>query len=243
VESAPEAASSESVTPVESQLPKPGSFTLKSTTEALSSLVTQPVDGVQGATIAGDWVPLGSTVIAVAPATVVSAGTDNQSKRTTPSPPAASVNATILDTDSAAKYGASGVLVQLSRTDDVTTQTPIGVRIPTALLNGLYGADYASLIRWVQISADATDADAQTIPVVQDADAQALVLTPKVTSKPIIIMSLGGPISSSGTGSFAATSLKRHRRGMFLLRQVISPGRIRCVPHGCRWLRHRPVDL
>ncbi|UFS59086.1 RHS repeat domain-containing protein [Subtercola endophyticus] len=207
----PTPASSASTATVESALPASGSYTLATPTKVGSvPLTTQTATGGTPAAMAGDWSPLGSTGLSIAPATTanVAMGTTAQSLI---GQPVQSVSATVLDANTAAKHGLTGLVLQLARNDKTDTVAPVGVRIPTSLLAGLYGADFAARTRWVQIPFDATGTDPSaqtTVAATSDAADNAIVVTPQVSSAAVMLTALSTPVSSTGTGSFSATSLK-----------------------------------
>lgn len=112
--------------------------------------------------------------------------------------------------------GTSGFTVALSRADGGEGSAQVQVRIPVRLLGGLYGADFASRVRFAQ-SAPA-DVGVQTASTMKRAttwtptsarrDGKDLVLTATVTSAPTMLAAVASPVSSSGSGDFTATSLK-----------------------------------
>ncbi|WP_345764778.1 RHS repeat domain-containing protein [Diaminobutyricibacter sp. McL0608] len=216
----PSPASNRSAAPATGQLPAPGDFqTNTPLAGTLTPLTTYGGSGLKR----GQWQNLGDTGIAVA-ATTPSQTAAPRTKGTIDNP-VASVKATILDPAEAKKFGLKGLVIKLSRTDAATTAAPVAVRIPNKLLNSLYGADYASRLKWVQVdganpaatataAASATStktaspASAQPVPMTMDMASSAVVATPMLSAEPMLLAATAGPISSTGTGSFTATPLK-----------------------------------
>ncbi|MDQ2837152.1 MAG: polymorphic toxin-type HINT domain-containing protein [Actinomycetota bacterium] len=157
----------------------------------------------------GAWLKVGSTGLAVAQAK--SAGSTGTVSK---------VEVEVLDPATAAKAGLSGLVLRLTRLDAVGvaaavgTAAPVAVQIPTSVLGGLFGADYAARVQWVQLPATATTATMSSgkvrpVPVASARQAAgSAVLTPSVTSNAILLAAAGSPVSSTGTGTWAATSLK-----------------------------------
>ncbi|MCS5733871.1 RHS repeat domain-containing protein [Herbiconiux daphne] len=102
--------------------------------------------------------------------------------------------------------------VQLVRADGHASDALIAVRIPAQATAGLFGADYASRIRWVQVptGTEPSKLVESALPVASTIDPTdgSTVLTPKVGAKPMTLMPLTGAESSSGSGAFSASSLK-----------------------------------
>lgn len=182
---------------------------------AVSSTLSLPVSAQQGsvprtrsseqgsapeATVAGNWQQIGSTGIAAAAATGVAGGGGARASK---------VSVDVLDAAGAKKYGGA-LALRLERADGATGDAPVAVRIPKATLIGLFGADYASRVRWVEypdtggVPTDGTTAEAvPTTTVGGDT-----VLSPQVASAaPMMLAAAAGATSSTGTGSFGATSL------------------------------------
>jgi RHS repeat-associated protein len=159
------------------------------------------------ATVDGKWQQLGSSGISVASALTGNAkGTSSHTKRI------GSATATILSVKEKKAYGLSGLVLRLKRTDGTTARAPLAVQIPDNLLAGMYGADFASRMHWVQVTPPASTskshkATTMAVATAPDATAKATVLSPQIGSMTTLLTAAGTPVSSSGTGSFAATSL------------------------------------
>ncbi len=211
------AASSKSVQVQTGELPTPGTFRVSTPLSTRGQHLIAKLDGHGVATVGGEWQQLGSTRIAVAPTTGAMQPLTKQTKGPVQAPVGA-VDASIVDAQTAKKFGLKGLVLQVSRGDGSTEGSRVAIRIPNETLAGLYGADFASRLRWMQIggshqSAHSTPAKgtgnaAVAVPMVQDAASKSVVLTPMVTASPVMLAALSAPVSATGTGSFAATSLK-----------------------------------
>ena len=118
----------------------------------------------------------------------------------------------VLDAVSAQKLGLSGLVLRLTRTDRVAATAPIALRLPDTVLNGLYGADYATRVQWVSVPNTAaaktlSSGAVRPTPVGASKAGASTVLSPLVSAKPMLITAAATPTSSSGSGSWAATSL------------------------------------
>ncbi len=119
------------------------------------------------------------------------------------------MSAQILDAGEQQKEGVKGLAIRLTRTDGDTNTAPLAVSIDDSLLTSLYGAGFAERVQWVQQS-DTRNAkkDASTAAPLATANTQsATVVTPMVSSASTLLVASGAPVSSTGTGSFAATPL------------------------------------
>lgn len=110
--------------------------------------------------------------------------------------------------------GLSGMVLRVSRADGVPTSSGLGLRIPANVVSGLYGADYASRVRWVELPSSATRSSlsrgvvrpvALTPAKTGDGSVQ---LTPQVAAAPMLVAATSSPQSDAGTGTWAATSLR-----------------------------------
>lgn len=180
-------------------------------------LRTRSVAGITGTTpaaTAGAWQPIGASGIAIAAANPTSAPVTPRS--TSPSGPAAApgapaaVTATILTASQAAQVGVTGLAIKLtgSTASGGTASGPVAVRIPDALLAGRFGADYAARVRWLQLPTTSTGHASVPVAHTRDAAATATVLSPQLSARPTVLAAAAAPVSATGTGSFAATSLK-----------------------------------
>lgn len=118
----------------------------------------------------GAWAKLGSSGLSVAAATE-----DSQSARAS-GVSLGEVSATFLDPATAAGLGIDGLAIQVARTGGSGGDEPIAIRIPDTILDSLYGADYASRVRWVQV-----DASSSTAPGDDPDPSQTATPAPEVT--------------------------------------------------------------
>lgn len=184
------------------------------TSTSTKTVHTEVLGGGPSAYVAGGWQPVGPDGIRVAAADPNAA----DARSTKSVLPVGQVTAAVLSPEETKKYGLSGIVIKVSRADGFTTLAPVAVSIPTSLLNGLYGADYASRLRWVQmpVPADSSSksirtAKSESTPVATTsstvASSKALVATPQASKSSTMLVAMSTPVSSSGTGSFSATSL------------------------------------
>jgi RHS repeat-associated protein len=164
--------------------------------------------GVSG-TVAGPWKALGKSGISLAAA---AAGNGSAVQTRGAALPVASASVGILSAAAEKAYGLTGLVLSVKRTDGTDTAGPLAVQVPNGLLAGMYGADFASRVRWVQVTPPAAGsksklATTQAVASVADTADKATVLSPQVSSTSMLLTPAGAPVSSTGTGSFAATSL------------------------------------
>ncbi len=125
------------------------------------------------------------------------------------------VYVSFVDGSTARKLGLTGPVLTLKRADSSSAAGTVGVRLPRKLLDSVYGADFSSRARWVQLGArtepkshkDVVKA-AEEVPISNAATSSELVVAARVGSTPVMLAALAAPVSSSGTGDFTATSLK-----------------------------------
>ena len=87
--------------------------------------------------------------------------------------------------------------------------TALAIRLPRSVLAGLYGADYATRLRWVQVANPqrATSlVDARAGSAVATAGAE-LLRTESTVASSIFLTGLSGASSATGSGDFTATPL------------------------------------
>jgi RHS repeat-associated protein len=166
---------------------------------------TRGAKGSHAATVSGDWQQLGGTGLQLAAAAASGRSAE-----------ASQVTVSVLSRAEAAKHHLSGLVLRIAKTKGDTAKGPVAVQVPQSLLKGLYGADYAGRVRWVQVP-DTTATSAKTAATVKaetpvatatDSAAKSLVMTPQVSSTKMLVTAMSTPVSSTGAGSFAATSLK-----------------------------------
>jgi RHS repeat-associated protein len=117
------------------------------------------------------------------------------------------VTVDVLDADQAKKYGAQGVTLRLHRTDDGGS-APVAVRVPDSVLTGLFGADYAGRVRWVQYpdTGHGPGNGQQSAPTTTSGE--NTVVSPQLAgASTMMLAATSSTTSSSGTGDFGATSL------------------------------------
>lgn len=152
----------------------------------------------------GSWTSLGDTGISVARAGTSAAKAKSHDA-------AASVAVSVLDAAGLKKHGLHGLVLSMVRTDNKTATSPVAIKLPTTVLKQVYGADFASRIRWVQASSSATKtaADAAKIatPVSSSIESSDTVVTPTISAKAMLLVATAAPTSATGTGDFAATPL------------------------------------
>lgn len=150
-------------------------------------------------TVAGKWTAVGNTPIGVAPV-------DSAGRVTSASVQGLTVG--VRSQAAASKQGLSGVVLTLARDDGRTGKAPVAVRVPTSLLRQQFGADYAARVRWVQLDGARKYSATAGTPVATTSTADNLVMTPMVSSRMVTLAATSSPVSTSGTGSFSASTLK-----------------------------------
>jgi hypothetical protein len=172
-----------------------------------TQITTRAGKEISASTVAGAWQELGTSGIGIA-AAVVGASLPAPQATGTPSsaPPSESLTAQILSAAQTKSLGFSGIAIELSRGTSASTNTPVAVQLPTSLLDGLYGANYASRLTWVETPTDSTSlASTQATRVASTTTATSTVLTPQVGATPMVLAATAAAVSSSGAGNFAAT--------------------------------------
>lgn len=162
---------------------------------------TKSLTGKASATIAGEWTQVGSSKIQAAQAAPAN------SSATGP----AAVTTAIISVQSSKeqkRQGVQGVTFTVRRDDGDTASAPVGIRVPSRVLSGQFGADYASRLRWVQLPEGQKLNGRNATPVASARSKSATILTPMASSQTVTVAATAAPVSSSGTGSFSATSLK-----------------------------------
>ncbi|MFE4949603.1 RHS repeat-associated core domain-containing protein [Leifsonia sp. NPDC056665] len=158
------------------------------------------------ASTTGAWQPVGDTGLAVAPTTIEPGPLVAQTKGAISSS-TDKVRVSIVDSATAKKRGLSGFTLSVARDDLGTTGARVAIRIPKKELDSVYGADYSSRLVWSQVAASGGKART-AVPATADAATGSVVITPMISAAPMMVAAAAAPVSSSGTGSFAATSLK-----------------------------------
>lgn len=179
-------------------LPAPGSVTVALTgtapTAASASSAPASVTGT-------GWRPVGTSGLSVA----VPVGGSAKVSR---------ARVEVLAPAAVQALGLSGMVLRVSRADGVHASSGLGLRIPATVVSGLYGADYATRVRWVELPSSATRSSlsrgvvrpvALTPAKTGDGSVQ---LTPQVAAAPMLVAATSSPQSDAGTGTWAATSLR-----------------------------------
>ena len=213
-------ASSLSATRPAVQVVAPGRFTVDPTIDAgTQPLTTKSRGALMGAIVDGKWTPLGASGVQIAAATSVGVQPTAPYVSSPPLLPAGTVNATILTGAKARAIGATDMAIELSRVDGSTAASPLAVQIPASALSDMFGADFAGRIRWVESASPSANEFSPSegravgtaplsdtvIPSTTDAVSDSTILTPTVAANRVILLPMSTPVSTSGTGSFAAT--------------------------------------
>lgn len=178
------------------------------TAKAKKAVALKGVDSRPGTHITGAWAGAAGTDLQLAAAETVPT---NAKSHSTPTK-VRIVRATTLDAKAVTKAGLTGLVLQLRRADGGADAAPVAVRIPKRTLAGVYGADYSSRVRWMQVSGTtlttATEADAVPVLASIDPTDGSSVVTPMLAKSAITMFAAAAPVSAAGTGDFTATSLK-----------------------------------
>jgi RHS repeat-associated protein len=186
--------------------PTPGHYKLGAAAIAGSATL------IPGLTLDTSWQPVGTSGLSVQ-LRPLAAGA---ATATVPAP-VTSVEVDVLDEAAARALGASGPAIRLVRTDGRAGSEAVGIKIDPTLLSGLYGADYAARVRWVQVpqpsvmtvaasAAVLTPSTPKTGPLTV-AMASPTVASPVVSAAPTLMVATSAPTAANGTGAFSATSL------------------------------------
>ncbi|PZF62146.1 hypothetical protein DEI92_01150 [Curtobacterium sp. MCBD17_034] len=97
-----------------------------------------------------------------------------------------------------------GLALDIKRTDRTTRSGAVQLQVPRSLLTNAGGADVADRTTWVTLPAGAALSATNATPVTTTASSGSVVLTPKITTTATTVAATSGPVSASGTGSFAA---------------------------------------
>lgn len=210
-----EAISQDSVQEASSQsiaLPEPQDMLGASSNEIVlapaggEDTVTINATGDEAAAVVGGWQPIGDTELEIASALPVD---EVLTESDSPSAPL-TVAVEVLSSKDAKDMGVDGLAIALSPVDDAVQREPVAMRVPSELLDGMFGGDYASRVEWVEVPlADADEnlvADAELVPSAQTEE--GLVLSPQLRSGGTLLVARAGTSSTNGTGSYSATPLK-----------------------------------
>ena len=204
----PAPASSRTAAVSAAALPTSGDFTVSTPSAAAAKKPSATSAGRPAAGTTGPWQSLGDSGLAVAPATADAGPLAKQTKGTV-SDPITKARVSIVSKSTAKKHGMAGLTLAVARADKGTVGSRLAIRIPAKELEALYGADYASRLTWSQTpSSGSKTASATPVPSTVDSATNSVVIMPMVSASPMMVAAASAPVSSSGTGSFAATSLK-----------------------------------
>ncbi len=216
----------ESASIVSAEIPSGGEYVISTDGSAKSEAVSVPSpDGTQGTVVDGAWRELGWTGIDIASAgdPVTKKETATQLKaskkgagKAKAKARAAKITAKLLERDHAKRLGLTGPVFELKRSDGTSKSTSVGLRIPKKMLDGVFGADYASRAQWVQVDASKAPTSAKELAAKKAQPVGAgvasgghdLVIAPMVANTPVMVMARSMPVGGAGTGDFTATSLK-----------------------------------
>lgn len=200
-------ASSTSIGAVATRKLTAAGFDVATPTDSASTKSAITESGHQVAATTGKWQPVGDTGIQVAPTQAAPTPLTKQTKGTV-SDPTDKVRVSVIDKDTAKKHGLSGLTLEVARADAGTVASRVAIRIPKEVLNR-FGADYQSRLVWSQVNASGSKTAARTtVPATIDAKSGAVTIAPEVSATSMMIAATATPVSSTGTGSFAATPLK-----------------------------------
>ncbi|WP_420367105.1 RHS repeat domain-containing protein [Curtobacterium sp. L1-20] len=168
--------------------------TVTTPTAQVDSVRVRSVSGKAETVSRGKWVAVADSGIKVAA---------SASKQGTHGP--AKVSVGVLSKSELRKQHLSGLVISVRRADASTATSSVTVDVPKKLLAQAGGADFANRAHFVEVPATGKKT-ATTVPMTSTTT--SAVLAPKVSSRVMLLAATGGATSSSGTGSFAATSLK-----------------------------------
>lgn len=153
------------------------------------------------------WASLGSSGIAIADSSTTTPGQDQETAMSA-TPAAHRLTVDVLGGD-----GRSAPTLRISQADGRHGIEPLAIDLPASVLAGLYGADYASRLRWVQLAnpgqlsrptAQQLATGGQQLP---RSNVQVL-RTASTSASSIFLTALSAPSSADGKGDFTATPLR-----------------------------------
>jgi RHS repeat-associated protein len=191
----PTPASSVSVTPPARKLPAAGRFTLD-----LGAPATGPV-----------WQPLAGTGISLA-AVPSPAPQSGNAASVSPAPPPATpagglVVVDVLSQAQAAERGLSGIVLRITGGAGRPVAGGIAVRVDPRVLDGVFGADYASRVQWAQLpdGNPGVSIKSQRARPIGAVSASPVAQAP--ASGTSMLLATTSSAGTGGTGSLSATSL------------------------------------
>ncbi len=147
---------------------------------------------------AAAWRSVGDGSLAIRPQTSAATGSSAAGR------PVGAVSVSVLAEAAARAAGASGPALRIARADHTAASGLVQLRVDTALLAGLFGADYAARVRWLE--RPATGGRGATLPTRAVGGSQTITAT--ASAMPMLVMATSTPTAANGAGSFAATSLR-----------------------------------
>ncbi|PZF62985.1 hypothetical protein DEI81_08485 [Curtobacterium sp. MCBD17_013] len=162
-----------------------------SSTSVSTPAVSRPSGTYTVALNATRWTAVGGTGIQVK-----SQGSSSSAVR--------SVSISVVSSTTAQTRHLDGLALDIKRTDRTTRSGAVQLQVPRSLLTNAGGADVADRTTWVTLPAGAALSATNATPVTTTASSGSVVLTPKITTTAATVAATSGPVSASGTGSFAA---------------------------------------
>jgi RHS repeat-associated protein len=153
----------------------------------------------------GTWKPVGTTGISVA------SGAPATSSLNTIGPdadPVQELSVSFLEPAAFADQGATRLVVRLARADDGDGAAPVSVKVPSDVLDGLFGGDFGSRLRWAVVPDGSPNARSAATPLASTTDSNGnTILTTRPSGSSVTLAAMSTPTSSSGMGTYAATPL------------------------------------
>jgi RHS repeat-associated protein len=154
---------------------------------------TEGIEGAESAEVTGEWREVPGQPLAVA-------GTGNGDAA------ADSVGVRVVDPADVEGLTDAELVIEIARADGSDEPTEVAVRIPDAVLESRYGADYANRVAWTQVR-ESREPES-TAPVATASTTDGTIATPTVSSGPTLLVATSSTTASDGTGSYGATPLK-----------------------------------
>jgi RHS repeat-associated protein len=184
--------------------PNLSQFTVDMSAKSAPQVAPRSLPSVFGK-LAGGWQELGATGITIAPVSQQSASSGDGSQL-------GGLKVRALSAAEMKTRGLVGIALELSRTDASDATAALAVSIPNKYLVGQFGADFASRLQWTEtpetslMSHSALTRVKSPIAVTQQSAASASTLvSAQAVESPMVLAATATPVSSTGTGTFAAT--------------------------------------
>lgn len=179
--------------PVQAILPSGGIYklTLAAAPPTATSARAASVQSDAATSSSASWSPIGTSGLA--------ARTNSQASQ--------QISVAVLSASQRKQRGLNGLALQIQRTTGAAEL--VQLRIPSATLNNLYGADYAGRVHWMELPVTGSG-PAIAVPstgVSKDASGNTLISAP-ISLRATVLAATSGPVSVKGSGSWAATDLK-----------------------------------